>query len=262
VLDELDRFFASDVTTDVITLAGSGEPTLHTRFGEVLDRIRGRSTVPAVLLSNGTLFPIPDVRTQAARAHVVKVSLSAWDPTSFARVNRPHPALHFDAIVESYRSFRSEFDGKFCLEVFLIPGTNTAPDQVARIAELARAIGPDVVQLNTAVRPPAAPSARALTADRMEELARIFQPPAEVIAAFASPCRRTEALDGERVLRILDRRPCTADQLASVSGVPPAEAIDVLAVLEQAGRIRPQVVDGDTYYVRVPADPLVRRQVE
>jgi wyosine [tRNA(Phe)-imidazoG37] synthetase (radical SAM superfamily) len=73
------------------TLSGSGEPTLHTDAGDILRFLRERTEIPTALLSNGSLFWRQEVREAATWAHIVKVSLSAWDQPSFNRVNRPHP---------------------------------------------------------------------------------------------------------------------------------------------------------------------------
>ena len=136
VLRELRDWIAGDQAADFITLAGSGEPTLHTRFGDVLECARGCARCRTALLSNGVLFSLPEVRAAAARAHVVKLTLSAWDQTSFRALHRPHPQLRLDRIVASYRAFRAEFSGELWLEVFLVPGLNTAREQVRRIAAI------------------------------------------------------------------------------------------------------------------------------
>ena len=75
-----------------------------------------------LLLSNGSLFWDPEVRRDAKLADVVKVSLHAWDQSSFERICRPHPTLRLDRIVEGYRKFREEFTGRLDCEVFIIPG--------------------------------------------------------------------------------------------------------------------------------------------
>jgi wyosine [tRNA(Phe)-imidazoG37] synthetase (radical SAM superfamily) len=81
VLAELTQWLESDGRADYITLSGSGEPTLQSGFGKVLEYIRLKTAIPAVLLTNGTMLHFPEVREAAAAANVVKVSLSAWDQT-------------------------------------------------------------------------------------------------------------------------------------------------------------------------------------
>jgi len=117
---ELSRWVKSGGKADYITLSGSGEPTLHSRFGDVLSFIRDRTPFPAVLLSNGTLFDQSAVRKSACKANIVKLSLSAWDQFSFGHVNRPHPDLRFNQMMDGYRVFRNEFRGKLWIEVFLL----------------------------------------------------------------------------------------------------------------------------------------------
>jgi len=56
------------------------------------------------------------------------------------------------------------------MEIFLIAGINSIPADVRKIADLAKEIGPDRIQLNTAIRPPAEDYATALSEKRMESL--------------------------------------------------------------------------------------------
>ena len=100
VIAELDEWLKRDGHADYITLAGSGEPTLHSRFGEILEYIRKKSIIPAVLLTNGTMLQFQEVRDAAACANIVKISLSAWDQASYGWVNRPHQQLRFDQLIE------------------------------------------------------------------------------------------------------------------------------------------------------------------
>ena len=127
VESELDAWIKEGGKADRVTLAGSGEPTLHTCFGDVLQFVRDRTDIPTALLSNGTLFWQSAVREAAKRADMVKLSLSAWDQFSFEHINRPHPDLKFSRIVDGYRAFRRGFRGKLWIEVVLILGTNSAP---------------------------------------------------------------------------------------------------------------------------------------
>ena len=100
VLTELEAWLKTDGHADYITLSGSGEPTLHSQFGKVLEFIRANSEIPAVLLTNGTMLYLPEVKEAAIHADVVKVSLSVWNQDSFGWVNRPHPELNFKQIVK------------------------------------------------------------------------------------------------------------------------------------------------------------------
>ena len=95
VKNEILRWRDAGGTADYATLSGSGEPTLHSGFGEVLRFLKAELPCSAVLLTNGSLLHLPEVRAAAAEADVAKLSLSAWDDDSFRQINRPHPDLDF-----------------------------------------------------------------------------------------------------------------------------------------------------------------------
>ncbi|MCL2104355.1 MAG: radical SAM protein [Kiritimatiellaeota bacterium] len=176
VLDELRCWLPEAPPVDFITASGSGEPTLHARFGDLFRFVRAeRGGYKSLLLTNGTLLPLPEVRREAALADVVKISLHAWDQESFERTVRPHPSLRLDAILDGYRAFRNEFAGRLDLEVFIMPGVNDSLEQARRIAALARSFSPDSISLNTAVRPTADPGITACPPGRLADLKEIFE---------------------------------------------------------------------------------------
>jgi wyosine [tRNA(Phe)-imidazoG37] synthetase (radical SAM superfamily) len=254
VLAELARWRADGGAADAITLAGSGEPTLHTRFGEVLRYVRERLGCPAVLLSNGSLFWAPDVRRDAAAADIVKVSLSAWDQASFERVNRPHRDLRLERIVEGYRAFRAEFSGDLWLEAMLIRGVNDAETDVARLAALAAGFSPTRIQLNTCVRPPAEAGLRPVEGEWLERLAALFTPRAETVRESRAPAsgRAKVAADGRAdaaaIAALVARHPATAADVAGALGLDPDRTRTILADLARRGMLGVEIKDNGTFF--------------
>jgi wyosine [tRNA(Phe)-imidazoG37] synthetase (radical SAM superfamily) len=252
VLAELREWKAAGGTADCLTLSGSGEPTLHTGFGEVLRFIRSETPFKSALLSNGALMTIPEVRLDAALADIVKVSLSAWDAESFRRVNRSHPALRFADLVRSYESLRTAFRGELWLEVFVIRGVNDSRRDMAAIASLASQFAPDRVHLNTAVRPAADADVNALTAGELAALADLFDPPAEVIAEFKADKEASKAaVDDEALAALVSKHPATVRQIAAALGVSAEQVASGLERLRAAGRVLSQErSDGIYHYTR------------
>jgi wyosine [tRNA(Phe)-imidazoG37] synthetase (radical SAM superfamily) len=255
VLAELGDWLNSGGQADYISLAGSGEPTLHSGFGKVLRYIREHSDIPSALLTNSTLLHLPEVRAAAAEADVVKASLSAWNQASFGWINRPDPHLRFDDILAGLQTFRSEYSGQIWLEVFLVGGMNATRADVRKIAALAATIAPDRIQLNTAVRPPAEDFATPLSRRQLEELAPLFEPPAEVIAEFDRSAAPKFEVNLESICAMLQRRPCTAGQIAQVFGLHPNEVAKYLGRLVREARIRSESRDGEVYYRSVESAP-------
>ncbi|MCD6224292.1 MAG: radical SAM protein [Deltaproteobacteria bacterium] len=248
VLAELEDWLKTSGKADYITLSGSGEPTLHSRFGEVLQFIHKNSKIPAVLLTNGTMLHLPEVRDAASLADIVKVSLSAWDQDSYELVNRPHTQARFEQLVEGQKAFRAQFKGELWIEIFLVGGMNSTPDDVRKIAALAKEISPDRIHLNTAVRPPAEDFAAALSKEHMEALTHLFQPVAEVIAEFSTKHAEYLQVNQQTIFSMLQRRPCTADQIADIFGMHLNEVSKYLGKLMRTDQILAERKNNTIYY--------------
>ncbi|WP_419662495.1 radical SAM domain protein [Desulfosarcina variabilis str. Montpellier] len=247
VIKEIETWLKSGVEADYLTLSGSGEPTLHAQFGQVLDFLRPQS-IPSVLLTNGTLFHLPEVREAAGLARVVKVSLSAWDQHSFEWVNRPHAQLDFMTIYKGLQEFRNAFDGQLWLEVFLLAGINAMAKDTEKIARLTRDLKPDRIHLNTIARPPAEDFAAPVPMAQLEQLAGLFDPPAQIAADF-TPRRTSKTIaDEASILAMLARRPCTMKQVEAAFGIHLNEVSKILGHLIRNDRIRADIRNDDVYY--------------
>jgi len=251
VLREFDQWLAADGNADAVTLSGSGEPTLHTGFGTVLAGIAARCDLRRVLLTNSSLMHLPEVRAGAHHASVVKASLSACDQSSLVRMNRPADAVRFDELVEGLVQLRLMFAGELWIEVFFIAGVNDGDDEAARIAEYVTRIDPDRVHLNTVVRPPAEPSAGRVSAERLEALAGLFGPRAEVIADFSAAAGSPFVVDSAAILAMLGRRPCTVRDIAESFGLRVDEVAKVVGKLLHGGEVQAVDRGEDVYYTRV-----------
>jgi len=227
----------------VLTIAGSGEPLLALSLEGLIRDLQGLSGLPVVLLTNGALLQDEEARRAAAAADIVCPSLDAGDPETFQAINRPHPDIRFEEMVEGLRALRRESTGRFLLEVFLARGINDSPGHLELLSRTARSIEPDAIQLNTAVRPSPGRSGLGLDADEMTSFAKRFGPRAEVIAAREPVhARASAALPGD-VLAVLQRRPCTAAELASSLGIERAQLDRTLEGLDSEGTIE-RTADG------------------
>jgi wyosine [tRNA(Phe)-imidazoG37] synthetase (radical SAM superfamily) len=208
-----------------LTLAGSGEPTLHSGLGEVIRAAKRLSSVPVAVLTNGSLLWRDDVRRELLDADLVLPSLDAGDAQAFAWVNRPHSQVRFDRMVEGLARFRRDFQGPIWLEVFLLAGTTSTTAAARQIAQIARGLGPERIQLNTASRPTTEEHAYRVPAERMLELAGLFGPSAEVISDREAASAAAQATSDEEILALLARRPSTVEGIARGLGVAAGEVL-------------------------------------
>lgn len=214
VLEELKRKIAEGLETDVVTISGSGEPTLNSGLGALIDGIKQLVKAPVVVITNGTLLSRADVRHDCAKADIVMPSLDAGDPETFETMNRPHPDLDFSSFVEGLRRFRREYNGQLWLEVFFCEGINTDPKSITRIKEHICRIKPNKIQLNTSVRPVTHPEAARVSPEKLHDIARQLGDSAEVIADFSKHISTGELAAGQAdILDMLRRRPCSLDDI-------------------------------------------------
>ena len=238
-----------DSKPDYVTLSGSGEPTLYSRLGELIRRIKRITDIPVAVLTNGSLLWRVDVRRDLREADLVVPSLDAGRAETFARVNRPPPGLSYDFMLAGLVAFRDVFQGQYWLEVLLVQGVNDSDEEIRAIADAAKRIRPDRVQLNTVTRPPAEGSMRPVTKQRIEELAGFFDPPAEIIADFKEkPGADARTAGDDAIIEMLLRRPCTLDDIAGGLGLHRNEIVKRLGKLEEAGEVEQAPSAGNMYY--------------
>jgi wyosine [tRNA(Phe)-imidazoG37] synthetase (radical SAM superfamily) len=255
ILADVERRLQLWPPPDVVTVAGSGEPTLYSGLGALIDGIKRITDTRVALLTNGALFHRADVRAEAARADIVLPSLDAGDRATFRMVNQPVSGLTLQKVVDGLAAFRREYHGEIWLEVMVVAGITDACERVRAIAALARRIAPDRIQLNTPVRPTFEERAAPVPAARLVELARLFSPAAEVITEWegrhedGSAPRSPESDD---VLALLRRRPCTVDDVAAGLGLHPNTAVKTLAALEHQGEVHRVLRGGRVFWHAVP----------
>jgi wyosine [tRNA(Phe)-imidazoG37] synthetase (radical SAM superfamily) len=241
---------------DYITLSGSGEPTLYSRLGELIGQIRAMSGVPVAVLTNGSLLWRNDVRKEVALADLVLPSLDADTDANFQHINRPHPDLDFEQMVEGLIALRREFTGQYWLEVFLLGGYTAIEANVKRLAALAARIGPDRVQLNTVARPPTEDFAMAVPMERLKKFAGFFSPSAEVIAERPSRLgHKRGTLHPGVITDLLRRRPCTAGQIALGLGLNRLEVTKGLEKLMAQKKVEAYRHGGRVFYRFVGRPP-------
>ncbi len=250
VIEQIRRALAGAIKPDYITLAGSGEPTLYSRIGELIDAVHEFTNVPVDILTNGSLFWDERILSEAAKADLIIPSLDAGDEHMLKRINRPVEGLDFSKIVCGLERLCELCRDKVWLEVFVVKGINDELESVRKIAGIANKLRPAKIQLNTAVRPTAESYAVALQKEQLSRLAELFVPKAEIIADFpeAEFTSKTSA-HAEEIIEMLKRRPCTLDDISAGLGVVRNEIIKLLEVLTREGKIQTEYKNEKLYYV-------------
>jgi len=249
VLREMGETLQQVSRPDYITLSGSGEPTLHSRIGDIISGIKDMSDVPVAVLTNGSLLWIDEVCRAISGADLIIPSLDAGSEETFLRVNRPHSSIRFQEMVEGLSAVRNDCRGAVWLEVFITGGVTDGEDELSKIKALADRIGPERIQLNTAVRTPAEQYVKPVGTERLQEISRFFGPHCEVIASDTGIHDQSEFIStGEDVLDLLRRRPCSVEDISAGLGIHRNEAVKYVQELADKKLIRVEERCGKRLY--------------
>ncbi len=251
ILNELDLKLADSDAIDYISLAGSGEPTLHSGIGELIRKIKSRTKIPLAVLTNGSLLRMKEVQDALMPADLVIPSLDAGDAGVFKYVNRPHEGIAFEQMVEGLVDFAARYKGEIRLEVFLLAGVTGIPDEVEKINRCLKGSNIRRIQLNTAVRPPAKSFVKPLSRNQMVDLAKSFSGNVDIICDY-EPKDRQKPLDADSVesgiFSLISRRPCTITDIAHSLSLNPSEALKYIDALLLSGKVAAVAMNDRTFY--------------
>jgi wyosine [tRNA(Phe)-imidazoG37] synthetase (radical SAM superfamily) len=234
---------------DVITLSGSGEPTLYHPLDALIDGIKRQSSLPVAVITNSSLLWMREVRDEISHADIVLPSLDAAVDGAFRRINRPHALCDLPRVIGGLETFLAGYPGTVLFEILLIEGYNTGADNLEALRNVVGRMSVDRVQLNTAVRPGTESHIEPLDEESMEKIRDFFGPRCEVIAsARTTRMRHEERIVEELVIPLLDRRPCTAADIGAALGVSVPEAMRLMSGLVAEGRVAERRHGGAIYY--------------
>ncbi len=182
IIAELKDYLAkNDKKLDYITFSGSGEPTLNSKIGEIIDEIKKITTTKVAVLTNSSLFDDKNVQNELLKADLVVPSLDAVTETLFHKIDLPHKDVKIENIIKGLIEFRKLYTGQIWLEVLVLKGFNDTEEEFNKIAECVKLIKPDKVQINNLDRKPSYDIAKKADFETVEKLKKILSGIVEVI---------------------------------------------------------------------------------
>lgn len=249
IISEIEDALKGRTGLEYITFSGSGEPTLNSKLGEIIRAVRQLSSIPIAVITNGTLFSLEEVRYDLTDAAVVLPSLDAASQDVFERIDRPHPQLRIESIIEGMECFREEYKGLIWLEIMLVKGFNDDQKELLRLQKAMERIRPDKVQLNTVIRPPSELGVERIAPSRLKEIQALFGERCEIIGLFDKHGSGESGKSNiAEILSLLERRAMTIEGLADSQKVDEETIVESLRALKEAGLIVSFLHHKEEYY--------------
>jgi wyosine [tRNA(Phe)-imidazoG37] synthetase (radical SAM superfamily) len=123
IIEDLEKAYQGDHVEkvdfsklDVITFAGSGEPTLALNLGEMIKAIKtwlkakNLKAVPVSILTNATTLEDEEVRKDLKEADLISLKLDASDELSLKSINQAAIGLSLEGIIKGIKLLKSEID--------------------------------------------------------------------------------------------------------------------------------------------------------
>ncbi len=225
---------------DWITFVGSGETCLHAGLGEMIRAVKSNATLPVAVITNGSLLYREEVRRELSAADAVLPSLDAGNQELYRKINRPHPEITFQRLIEGLSAFREEYRGKLWVEVMLIRGLNDSRAALEELAVSLRQIRADEIHILLPTRPPCEPWVQppdedgiTLAQSILGGLAYVLPPAAGSfdLSGFTSPM--------EAVIGIITRHPMREGEIIEALKLwPRVDVAAALQTLQESGRVQ------------------------
>lgn len=254
ILQALDEVLARNSADgiDWISFVGSGEPTLHSGIGRLIEAVKTRTTIPVAVITNGSLLDQADVRRDLLRADAVMPSLSAGSEKLFRKIHRPLSPLTLAKQLDGLRAFREEYGGPIWIEVMLLAGLNDSEEALTDLARALESGRPDEVHLLLPDRPPSLEWVRPTDEEGVMRATAILGARLKVVhpqhGRFDRASYRSLA---EAIVAVVTRHPMREAELARMlagNGEDPSALHDELNELARRGVIQPVTRFGDRFW--------------
>ncbi|MBI4395280.1 MAG: radical SAM protein [Candidatus Omnitrophica bacterium] len=181
LMSEIETSFqkmkAENAPVDAITIAGNGEPTLYPSFLEfVTELLRLRDhyypKVRVGILSDSSQCHRPEIKKALGLLDERCMKLDGGDSQTVRGINKP--AGNFD-LEKTIKALSKLSD--VTIQSLFVWGSldNTQPEQIGRWAEAIHRVKPASVQVYTIDRPPADSGVKAVSLERLREIAAFCQ---------------------------------------------------------------------------------------
>jgi wyosine [tRNA(Phe)-imidazoG37] synthetase (radical SAM superfamily) len=249
---------------DVVTISGSGEPTINLGLATMVRQIREQvSGVPVVLLTNGSLLGNLKVLKSLKEFDIVTIKFDAGDNETHRLINRPFVSFQHDQLVKGIQKLRKVSSVTIALEVMLLELDSgisnvhgAARESLQReLTRLAPVV--DFIQLYTPWRPTGDdrvnPISKFELMDFASNLREDYAPERIWIYGIHDARRQAASWKSHQSLRnelltMLQRRPCRLKDLTQSLDIPIQSLVSLISQLRRTNQIITKQHQNEVFY--------------
>ncbi|MBN1927885.1 MAG: radical SAM protein [Prolixibacteraceae bacterium] len=237
---------------DYLTFVANGEPTLDINLGEEIRSLKKEFHIPVAIISNSSLIYMEEVRKDLMHADWVSLKVDSVEPGTWQKINRPHPDLHLEKILEGIQEFASKYNGRLHTETMLVEGFNDHKSSIEATADFIAKLNVETAYLSIPTRPPAEKGLKAISAENITKTWQYFWDKGidtETLTGFEGTNTGFTGNALNDILNITAVHPLRDDTLAELLEKEHA-GMDLVKSLISHRYIKKSHFNGHDYYVR------------
>lgn len=245
IIDELKEHLHDKI--DVITLTANGEPTLYPYLDALIDEIdKIKGQTQTLILTNSAALVDEKVFQTLLKLDQVKLSLDAVSEDIFKKIDRPHPSIKIENLVDKVIEFSQVYTGKLFVEILFVHGLNDTSQEVQKLNDTLLQIKASRIDIGSIDRPPAYPVV-GLSYKELHDIAMMFDSSLPIhIASRVHAEPNNRYYDKDEILNTLDKRPLTQ---GDVDLLFDAKSKENLAELIQEQKVLKQMVGNLEFFM-------------
>ncbi len=234
---------------DFLTFVPNGEPTLDANLGKEIQQLKDFPMKIAVI-TNGSLLWREDVRKDLMETDWISIKIDSVDRKIWSTINRPHPSLNLEKILDGFLEFSSNFNGFLATETMLLDGFNDS--KFGKLVEFLEKLDPNKSYISVPIRPPAEDWVKPAREDKLNQLYQEIKErgiDVELLIHYEGRDFGISEDIRESILSIASVHPLREDYLLDLLAKAKADR-QVLIELIKEGKLSEVVYRGMKFYVK------------
>ena len=235
---------------DYLTIVPNGEPTLDLGLADLVKGLKETGHNVAII-TNGSLLWREDVRNDLMDCDLISTKADAALESTWKAVDRPHPRLSMDEVLEGEKIMANEFHGSLITETMLVSDINDSKKDLEAVAEHIAELRAEKAYISVPIRPPVVKTVKPPTSEKILACYEAFKErgiDVELnIIGEAGDIATTDDLSSD-ILRTASVHPIREDQMKGMISVEGGD--EVLRRLIDERKVLELHHQGKLFYLR------------